>query len=149
VVTNPLLLEQFGPDPDLNHAIFTRYRLRKPPTVSPDAIMVMVSGFEGGAGDYKVLAENLIPRAFVTHGQVVELWAFDRRSQQLEDIAGLNTAEQTADAQVALNWLFGSELGLPLGALPRNAIFYNTSDDVPFIANWTPLMHSRDIDEVV
>jgi pimeloyl-ACP methyl ester carboxylesterase len=153
VVTNPGLLTQFGgPSFTLNRARYTRHRLAGPET-QPDAILVLVPGFEGGAGDFKILAENLIPRAFAG-GQRIEVWAFDRRGNQLEDLAGADIAEEFLDPQVALDWMFGGELGLTLHPVlasgpNRRAIFYNTQADIPFMSNWTPLTFSRDIDAVV
>src|SRR6185369_4470337 len=52
-----------------------------------------------------------------------------------------------------VDWLFGAELGIPLDPVlaagpNRRAEFY-VSTDVPFIANWTPLVFARDIDAVV
>jgi pimeloyl-ACP methyl ester carboxylesterase len=151
VVTNPKLLAQFGgADFDLNHAIYTRYHLRSDPAAQPDAILVLIPGFEGGAAGFKVLAENLIARAYAETGLVVEVWAFDRRGHQLEDLAGLDLAEERLDAQLALDWLFGDELGLPPNPeLGRRAEFYDPQGDIPFLADWTPLVHSRDIDLVI
>jgi pimeloyl-ACP methyl ester carboxylesterase len=153
VVTNPKLLTQFGGGSfSLNQARYTRHRLAGPEQ-QPDAILVLVPGFEGGAGNFKVLAENLIGRA-QANGQIVEVWAFDRRTNQLEDSAGLDIAEEFLSPQIALDWLFGGELGLPLSPLltagpNRRAVFYDTQGDLPFIANWTNLVFSQDIDAVV
>jgi pimeloyl-ACP methyl ester carboxylesterase len=153
VVTHPGLLTQFGgPGFTLNRARYTRHRLAGP-EVQPDAILILVPGFEGGAGNFKILAENLIPRAFAG-GQRLELWALDRRGNQLEDLAGADIAEEFLDAQISLDWMFGGELGLTLHPLlasgpNRRAIFYNTQSDIPFLANWTPLTFSQDIDAVV
>ena len=153
VVTNPGLLTQFGGGSfTLNQARYTRHRLAGP-EVQPDAILILVPGFEGGAGNFKIFAENLIPRA-AAGGQIVELWAVDRRTNQLEDLAGNDIAEEFLDPQVSLDWMFGSELGLTLhptlaSGPNRRAVFYNTQDDVPFIANWTSLTFSQDIDAIV
>jgi len=153
VVSNPKLLAQFGgPSFSLNNARYTRWRLAGPEQ-QPDAILVLVPGFEGGASDFRILAENLIVRAN-DGGQLVEVWGFDRRSNQLEDLVGADIAEEFLSAQVALDWFFGGELSLPLhpvlAAGPnRRAVFYDTQGDVPFIADWTTLVFSRDIDAVV
>jgi pimeloyl-ACP methyl ester carboxylesterase len=149
-VTNPKLITQFGSDNvSLNNARFTRFR-RSPTVTQPDAVIILVPGFEGGANDFKVLAENLIPRVFNESGLSLEVWAFDRRSNQLEDASGLEIAEAQADPLVALDWLFGGELSLTLSPqLNRRAVFYNDHADTAFIANWTPLMFSRDIDAIV
>jgi pimeloyl-ACP methyl ester carboxylesterase len=153
VVTNPKLLTQFGGGSfTLNRARYTRHHLAGS-TAAPQAIIVMIPGFEGGAGDFKVLATNLITRA-KGEGLEIELWAFDRRSNQLEDLAGLDIAEEFASPEIALDWLYGAELTLPLGPVlaagpNRRMVFYDTQADVPFMANWTNLVFSQDIDAVV
>ena len=154
VVTNAKLLTQFGPSGSfsLNNARYTRYHLAGT-TAQPDAILVVVPGFEGGAGGFKILAENVIRRA-AAQSFHVELWAVDRRSNQLEDAAGLEIAEEFADPYLALDWLYGGELTLPLSPLlaagpNRRAVFYDAQADVPFMADWTGLVFSRDIDAVV
>jgi pimeloyl-ACP methyl ester carboxylesterase len=152
-VTNPKLLTQFGSRGfSLNNARYTRHHLAGL-TQPPDAILILVPGFEGGAGDFKILAENVIARASA-EGFALEVWAFDRRTNQLEDSIGLDVAEKTLDPEIALDWLYGAELGLTLhpalAAGPnRRAVFYDAQADVPFIANWTNLVFSRDIDAVV
>ena len=150
--TNPKLLAQFGGTSfSLNNARYTRFRAHRP-GVAPDAILILVPGFEGGAMDFKILAENLIPRV-AADGVALEIWAFDRRTNQLEDRAGILLAEAAGDPHAALDWFYGGELGLPLSPLlaplGRRAVFYDTQADVPFIANWTNLVFSRDIDAVV
>jgi pimeloyl-ACP methyl ester carboxylesterase len=148
-VTNPKLLTQFGADANLNNARYTRFQLDDSDT-QPDAILILVPGFEGGASNFRVLAQNLLHRAKADHNLRLEVWAFDRRTNQLEDSEGLEIAEVAQDALLAGNFLFGDELNLPLDPrLSRRAVFYNPQDDVPFLANWTNLVFSRDIDAVV
>src|SRR6185503_13648256 len=153
VVTNPKLLTQFGGGTfSLNNARYTRHHLAGV-TGAPGAILVLIPGFEGGAGDFKILAENVITRA-QSEGLVLEIWAFDRRTNQLEDLAGLDIAEEFSSPEIALDWLYGGELALPLHPLlaagpNRRSVFYDTQGDVPFMASWTNLMFSQDIDAVV
>jgi len=153
VPTNPKLLAQFGGSSfSLNNARYTRHRLAGPEQ-QPGAILILVPGFEGGAGDFKILAENIIPRAQAA-GLVLEVWAFDRRTNQLEDMVGLDIAEEFLSPEIALDWLYGGELGLTLSPLlaagpNRRAVFYDAQADVPFIADWTNLVFSQDIDAVV
>ncbi|MDX2167220.1 MAG: hypothetical protein SF182_09160 [Deltaproteobacteria bacterium] len=148
-VTNPKLLAQLGADADLNQARYTRYRLDAQ-ALAPDAILILVPGFEGGAGNFQVLAQELLQRAHDDYDLRLEVWAFDRRTNQLEDTLGLDLAEDLHDAFLAQNWLFGTELSLPLDPrLSRRAVFYNPQDDVPFMADWTNLVFSQDIDAVV
>jgi pimeloyl-ACP methyl ester carboxylesterase len=153
VVTNPKLISQFGGASfSLNNARYTRHHLASA-TGSPDAILVLIPGFEGGAGNFRILAENIILRA-QTEGFTLEVWAYDRRSNQLEDLEGLDLAEEFSSPEMAQDWLFGGELGLTLHPVlqsgpNRRAEFYDTQADVPFIADWTGLVFSRDIDAIV
>jgi hypothetical protein len=157
-------VSQFGALIDLNKARYTRWRPAGPER-RPDAILVLVPGFEGGAGDFKIFAENLIARAGAG-GFVLEVWGFDRRTNQLEDLAGLDVAETFLSADVAIDWLYGGLVGrvcLPGAPGPvcmsrplhpliapyrRRAVFYQF-EDLPFFADWTNLVFSRDIDAVV
>jgi len=154
VVTNPGLITQFGGSGfSLNNARYTRFH-DGVASSTPDSILILIPGFEGGSNSFKLLAENLIVRAAATYGHVVEVWAYDRRSNQLEDSEGLEIAESLLDAQVGLDWLWGDDLGLPLhpalaSGPNRRAVMHNVSTDVPFIANWTSLVFSRDIDAIV
>jgi len=155
VVDNAKLIQQFGTaDINLNQARYTRYFLADRDGAQPDAIVVLVPGFEGGAATFYLLAENLLRRAAQQANLVLEVWAIDRRSSQLEDTVGLDIAEDLMDPVVGLDFLFGDALDLQLSpALAdgpnRRAIFYNTSTDTAFMAQWTTLVHSQDIDAVV
>jgi pimeloyl-ACP methyl ester carboxylesterase len=155
VVTSPSLTTQFASaDVDLNNARYTRYFLPDSDGRQPDAIIVLVPGFEGGASNFLLLADALLQRAQDENSLTLEVWAMDRRSNQLEDTVGLDIAEDLNDPQVGLDFLFGTELGLalsqPLVDGPnRRAVFHNNSTDTAFIAEWTPLVHSFDIDAIV
>ncbi len=155
VVNNPLLITQFGSaEVNLNKARYTRYFLSDQDGRQPDAILVLVPGFEGGASNFFLLADALLRRAQAENSLALEVWAMDRRSNQLEDRVGLDLAEDLDAPQVGLDFLFGEELGLelsqPLVDGPnRRVVFYNNSSDTAFIAQWTPLVHSLDIDAIV
>lgn len=155
VVTNERMLRQFGSaEINFNQARYTRYFLSGRDGSQPDGIVVLVPGFEGGASGFAVLARNLLRRATEQTNLVLEVWAIDRRSNHLEDTVGLDIAEDLMDPLVGLDFLFGEALGLELSpalvAGPnRRAEFYNSSTDTAFMAQWTPLVHSQDIDAVV
>src|SRR5215470_17660449 len=113
VVTNPKLLTQFDANLNLNFARYTRFQLDDS-GAQPDAILILIPGFEGGASNFRILAQNLLKRAKADHDLRLEVWAFDRRTNQLEDSSGLDIAEADLDPALGLNWLFGDELSLPL-----------------------------------
>lgn len=155
VVDNEKLLRQFGASEiNFNQARYTRYFLSDQDGAQPDGILVMVPGFEGGAANYYRFAENLLRRATAETGLVLEVWAVDRRSNHLEDTVGLDIAEALDDPVVGLDFLFGDALGLELSQAlvegpNRRAVFHNSSTDTAFMAQWTTLVHSQDIDAIV
>jgi pimeloyl-ACP methyl ester carboxylesterase len=155
VVDNPKLLTQFGgADFSLNNTRYTRYFLSDQADAQPDAILVLVPGFISGAALFSRLADILLRRAKAENSLLLEVWAVDRRANQLEDTVGLELAVDLGDPDVGLDFLFGEELGLPLSeplvdGPNRRVVFYNNDSDTAFLAQWTPLVHSQDIDVVV
>lgn len=144
------LATQFGAaGPDLNRVRYTRYGLAANAGKPVDAVLVAMPGTLAGAHSYMILAENLVRRMWSDHKAVVEVWGVDRRSVALQDMEGLQIAERERDATLGLNWLYGGELGLPLGdKLKRRAVFHE-SREIPFLAEWTPQVHTIDLDAVV
>lgn len=131
----------------LNNVTYTRFHV--PGAGDPDAVLILIPGFAGGSHSFKYLAENLLVRAEAGGTMTLEVWAYDRRTNQLEDRAGAALAETERDPLLALNWYFGDETGLPNDPrLTRRAVFH-AGDDVAFIANWTPNVFARDIDVLV
>ena len=144
------LATQFGgTDVDLNRVRYTRYALAANAGKPVDAVLVAMPGTLAGANSYLVLAENLVRRLWRDHGKVVELWGVDRRSTLLQDMDGLEIAERERNPRLALDWLYGGELGLARDPkLPRRAVFHDQTD-VAFMAHWTPQVHSIDLDAIV
>jgi hypothetical protein len=150
----PDLVTQYGTtDVDLNRAPYTRYFYAPRGDAPPDGILVLVPGFEGGSGSFQTLAENLILHARHA-GLTLEVWGFDRRGHLLEDREGIVLGAAAAEPLIALDWLFGGELGLPLhpalvAGPNRRAVIHDVQAGTAFIANWTGLVFSRDIDAVI
>lgn len=133
--------------PDLNKVSYLRYFA--PGAGDPDAVLILVPGFSGGSHSLKIVAETMVANAAAEGNIVLEVWAFDRRTDQLEDDSGGELAETEDDPDLAMNWYFGEELGLALDPrLTRRAIFH-TSADVAFTANYTFHLVVHDIDDVV
>ncbi len=83
-----------GAHPDLNHITFLRTAMRKPFAGPPHAILILVPGFLGGAATFAPLARQLV-QAFDGN---LEVWAIDRRPNQLEDERGALHALEGASA---------------------------------------------------
>ncbi len=75
-------------------------------------------------------------------------------SNELEDTVGLDIAEVQLNPRLGLDFLFGEQLGLTLSQAlvngpNRRAVFYNSNVDTAYMAQWTTLVHSLDIDAVI
>lgn len=110
---------------ELAHAVFYRYRLTAGQPVR--AILVMVPGIASGASDFDLLARELLQRS----DGAVEVWAFERRPNRLEDLTGLEEAERVGSARLAQDYYFhGAEV-----AGRRFAGFLEQAD-VPYLSEW-------------
>jgi hypothetical protein len=90
-----------GPGP----ARYDRIQVEKFGPASAKRVLVLVPGFQGGAGDFTLDARELVERV-----PGLQVWAVDRRSQALEDtsrfrdaLAGRITGQQAFDYY--LGWL--------------------------------------------
>ena len=89
--TQPIV-ELLGPDPDLNQVSYVRTYADDSATPR-EVILVVIPGFLGGATTFDPLARNLV----AAHGAGLEVWAVDRRPNQLEDRLGATHAFEGAN----------------------------------------------------
>jgi len=82
-----------GPDPDLNKVHYLRTAMPRPDGKPPRVITILVPGFLGGGTTFDPLARDLV-RALPGK---LEVWAIDRRPNQLEDRVGALHAVEGAD----------------------------------------------------
>jgi len=84
-----------GTQPNLNRASYLRTYLARAGAPAPRAILILVPGFLGGAGTFSPLAKQLVQK----YNGNIEVWAVDRRPNQLEDRRGsLHTSALIANA---------------------------------------------------
>ncbi len=104
-----------GATPDLNRATVLRTFLPKPSGAPPRAIVILVPGFLGGAQNFSPLAKQLVRRF---NGNL-EVWAIDRRPNQLEDRRGTLHGQARFEAADpagfldALQFYFPDVAGIP------------------------------------
>lgn len=86
---------------------YLRYRHRGGPAQSAraDRILVAQPGILEGAGAFDSVARGTIVAA-AGRGSHIEFWALDRRSNCLEDHAGLRAGLAAGDARVALDYYY-------------------------------------------
>lgn len=98
VVANPKIVQLLGADPDLNRVSYVRTHLQRASGDPPRTIMILIPGFLGGGSTFDPLARDLVSRS----GGQIEVWAVDRRPNQLEDRLGAQHALEAAVQGIAL-----------------------------------------------
>lgn len=97
----------------LNNAIYLRYHASQ--SATPRAVIVLMPGFLGGATNFDRIARSLIAQ-----DGALEVWAVDRRSNQLEAQSVLLEASQKRDPLIGWRY-FVRDAGTPRGFRPRDA----------------------------
>ncbi len=114
-------LEQLlGASPDLNQIQYVRTSLPKLGSGGTRAVLILIPGFLGGATTFDPLARDLVAKF---NGNL-EVWAVDRRPNQLEDRLGATYAVSQAEANGC-----GQPAGSCSGIL-EGAQFYFADTDV-------------------
>ena len=94
-----------------------------------ERVLVLMPGYQGGAGDFTLLARDLVKRV-----DDLQVWAVDRRSQALEDTAVL---ERALAGEVGLDAMFDHYLGwLANGGSPADHFDFLDPATVPFAREW-------------
>jgi pimeloyl-ACP methyl ester carboxylesterase len=122
-----------------DNALFTRYYY-SPEPARIKAILVLMPGFYGGAGDFDVMA-----KAIVRMGRGdVEVWTIDRRSAMLDDLTGLQEAWSKRDPSIAYDYYFNGAVidGKTYGGPP-------SPSTVPYMSEWGLDMTMRDLNTII
>ena len=120
---------------EFDKAFFVRYSLTK--TTTARAVVVLMPGFLGGAANFDRLA-----RSMVAKDPSLEVWAVDRRSNQLEEHQVLQ--EALAKSNPRLAWQYHvRDAGKANGFKPRNP------KDLKFMGFWGLQVHLEDLRRVV
>jgi len=84
---------------------FLRFRLKGSleGTSDKDAMLLMMPGLLEGANGFEHIARQLIYVADKEYGLSLEVWAFDRRNNSLEDLTGFLAAQSLADPDEAID----------------------------------------------
>lgn len=82
-----------GASADLNRVTTVRTRVERPDAPPPNTVLILIPGFLGGATTFDPVARDLVAR--MNGG--LEVWAVDRRPNQLEDRLGAEHAVAGAE----------------------------------------------------
>lgn len=118
-----------------DNATFTRYRYENS-TIPVEVILVGIPGFQGGNGDYDYMGRTL---AKLGEGRI-EVWAIDRRSNQLEDHLGTEAAESETEPTSALNrgldYYFRGGTEADESGQNRQFQGFVSNDQIPYFSEW-------------
>ena len=120
-----------APGPDVYDRVF----VEKFGPASAKTVLVLVPGFGGGAGSFALVAPELVKRV-----PGLQVWAYDRREQALEDHTGFTAAEP----QAALDYYFASK---PVGGKTFRPPV--VAKDFPFARRWGLALALEDLRRVV
>ena len=129
--------ESDGPGPEQ----FDRVYARQIGPKKAERVLVLMPGTLGGAGDFVLLARDLVKRV-----DDLQVWAIDRRSQALEDTAMF---EQTLAGERSLQEMFDYYLGWLDGANPPDHVDFLDTGTVPFAREWGMEVALNDARKVV
>jgi pimeloyl-ACP methyl ester carboxylesterase len=120
-----------------NNIYFMRYRYdtgkAKPPAVK--AVIIGQPGLHSGHGVWYELAAQTVDAG---KGDI-EFWVIDRRENCFEDTLGLKLALDAKDAQLGLDYYYGS---------PAEFVELR-QEDMPFMAHWGLEVAIRDVEAVL
>ncbi|MFO0692195.1 MAG: hypothetical protein U0230_01435 [Polyangiales bacterium] len=127
----------------LNATQVVRYRVDARTPVPVSAIVLAMPGFLAGAGTFDQLARILV-RKSAAEGTPIEVWAIDRRSNLLEDLRGMDTAEARGEPEIA--YAYYHQLAKVGG---QEFPGYLEQRDLLFESEWGLVTHVEDVRRVV
>ena len=151
VVVDSFLVEGVVPPPNpianaATPAEYNRFRVvrwRLGPSGAPArALFVFEPGTFGGALSFDGVARGLVMRSLP--GEAIEVWAVDRRTNLLEDLTGLDAAEQAGDAEIARRYYFENEAvaGKTFGG-------FVTGANARYASEWGLATHLGDLHKLI
>ena len=126
---------------------FTRYRPYKEGTPKEvNAILVLIPGYMGGANSFDYIGRQLVSMAEddKEEGKSLEVWAVDRRTNCLEDLTGMNAAEDDGDPGTAVDYYYNS-----VEVAGQTFQGFLGENDVPFLSEFGLKLLMDDIQKIV
>jgi hypothetical protein len=131
----------------LDYIPYQRYAVSGTASANANAVVVALSGLHAGNNGFDYFAKQLVSLAKADKGMNVEVWALDRRVNNLEDTTGLNEAERlgrAGDLQGAVNALNGYYYG-GLAVNGRTFKGFYTDESAPYLCEFGLRVAMEDI----
>jgi hypothetical protein len=120
------------PPRDCDYIHFLRFRLRtRNNPAKADAVLVLMPGLLSGNNAFWYLGRQIVYMAKTQKHMNLEIWAPERRANQLEDLTGLDAAEKARNTQVAIDYYYH---GATING--RKFAGFLTERDVPYLSEF-------------
>jgi pimeloyl-ACP methyl ester carboxylesterase len=127
---------------NLNRAYALEYRLPGVADDAVDKVLILMPGFQGGAGTFDYMARRIPIRS----GGRTVVFAVDRRSNALEDQTGLDAAEAQRNPDVAKDYYFR---GMAIDGKTFAGFLDAQHSDISYMSEWGMKTCVEDLDAIV
>lgn len=149
-IYSPAPRENGTPPAECDYIKFLRFRLKGSSTGTgdKDAMLLMMPGLLEGANGFEYIARQLIYVAKKEYGLNIEVWAVDRRNNNLEDLTGFAAAQTANNADTALQTMLDYYYN---GKAINGKTFqgYLTSKDTPYLSEFGLKMDTEDMFKII
>ena len=117
MISSPAPRDNGVPPEECDWIRFVRYRPETPDgqPKEVDAVLVLLPGYMGGANEFEYMGRQMVSMAEAGGKGSIEVWAMDRRPNCLEDLTGVNAAEEAGalpEPSIAVDYYYhGSSIG--------------------------------------
>lgn len=111
---------------------------------APDAYLTLSPGMQMGAGALTHLAKNLIYMAKTYKDTNIKVFIIERRDNCLEDLTGVNAAEEARDVQTAVDYYYNDK-----SIDGKTFHGFLTSDQAPYFSEFGIKLNVEDIYTVI
>jgi len=141
-IYSPAPRDNGAPPPECDYIHFLRYRPQTRDGLPREvrAVLVLLPGYGGGAASFDYLGRNLVSLAELNNAGSIEVWALERRGNCLEDLSGMNAAEDARNPDIAVDYYYFNE---PVKGRTFPGFF--SQDEVPFLSEFGLQLFMDDI----
>ncbi|MBM3182844.1 MAG: hypothetical protein FJZ83_02300 [Chloroflexi bacterium] len=137
------------PPESCDYIHFIRYRPATPDGKPKEvnAILVLMPGYMGGANEFEYMGRQLVSMSEAQGKESLEVWAIDRRPNCLEDLTGMNAAEESGelpDPKIAIDYYYR-------GSTIKDKRFqgFLKEQDVPYLSEFGLKLAMEDIYKII
>jgi len=149
VIYSPAPTENGVPPEPCNWIRFVRYRPETPDGQPKEvnAVLILLPGYMGGANEFEYMGRQMVSMAEAGGAGSIEVWTMDRRPNCLEDLTGVNAAEEAGalpDPAIAVDYYYH---GASIGGQTFSGFL--REDEVPYLSEFGLRLIMEDVYTVI